>query len=68
MEINISPYGIIYSLFGGYILPRGGEIWISSLIKALAPFNVSEKIVRTIVSRMKQAGGSFCEYKKVLKQ
>jgi len=56
MEINISPYGIIYSLFGGYILPRGGEIWIGSLIKALAPLNLSEKIVRTTVSRMKQAG------------
>jgi phenylacetic acid degradation operon negative regulatory protein len=53
---GISPYMVVYSLFGSYVLPRGGEIWIGSLIQALAAIGFSEQMVRTTISRMKQAG------------
>jgi len=56
VEAKVTPYAVIYSLFGGYILPRGGKIWIGSLVRSLAALNFSEKMVRTTVSRMKQAG------------
>ncbi|MEW6455574.1 MAG: PaaX family transcriptional regulator C-terminal domain-containing protein [Acidobacteriota bacterium] len=47
---------IIFTLFGGYIMPRGGEIWVSSLIKLLKPFNLSETAVRLALSRMAKQG------------
>jgi phenylacetic acid degradation operon negative regulatory protein len=56
MEAKATPYAVVYSLFGGYVLPRGGEIWMGSLIRALAALNFSERVVRTTVSRMKQTG------------
>jgi phenylacetic acid degradation operon negative regulatory protein len=54
--VKATPYAVVYSLFGGYVLPRGGEIWIGSLIQALAALDFSEKMVRTAISRMKKAG------------
>jgi len=50
------PYTFIFSLYGHYVLPRGGEIWIGSLIRALAALGFSAEAVRTLVSRMKRRG------------
>jgi len=55
VDTRVTSYAVVYSLFGGYILPRGGEIWTGSLIRALASLNFSEGLVRTTISRMKQA-------------
>jgi phenylacetic acid degradation operon negative regulatory protein len=38
------------------VLPRGGEIWIGSLIRALAALGFSPGAVRALVSRMKRKG------------
>lgn len=51
-----NPYAVVFSLFGGYIVPRGPDIWIGSLIQALATLGFGERNVRTIISRMKQTG------------
>jgi phenylacetic acid degradation operon negative regulatory protein len=56
VKTKVNPYAAVYSLFGGYVLPRGEEIWIGSLIRALATLNFSENMVRTTVSRMKRTG------------
>ena len=53
---QVHPYTFIFSLYGHYVLPRGGEIWIGSLIRALAALDFSAEAVRTIVSRMKRKG------------
>lgn len=47
---------MIFTLYGDYIRPRGGQIWIGSLVKLLAPFGWSEQAVRSAVSRTVQKG------------
>lgn len=47
---------LIITLFGDAIAPRGGTVWIGSLIKALADFGVSERLVRTSVFRLSRDG------------
>ena len=54
--IQVHPYTFIFSLYGQYVLPRGGEIWIGSLIQALATLDFNEGAVRTLVSRMQRKG------------
>lgn len=43
---------LIITVFGDSIAPRGGTVWIGSLIKALADFGVNERLVRTSVFRL----------------
>ena len=56
MGTQIHPHTVIFSLYGQYVLPRGGEIWIGSLIQALAALDFSPGAVRALVSRMKRKG------------
>jgi phenylacetic acid degradation operon negative regulatory protein len=43
---------LIITVFGDAIAPRGGTVWIGSLIHALADFGVNERLVRTSVFRL----------------
>jgi phenylacetic acid degradation operon negative regulatory protein len=43
---------LIISVFGDSILPRGGKIWLGSLIKLLAPLQLNERLIRTTVFRL----------------
>lgn len=43
---------LIVSLFGDLIVPRGGRIWLGSLIRLLEPLALSERLVRTTVFRL----------------
>lgn len=47
---------LIITVFGDAILPRGGSIWLGSLIKLLQPLGLSERLVRTSVFRLSQDG------------
>ena len=47
---------LIVTLFGDSIAPRGGVVWIGSLIQALAPLGISQRLVRTAVFRLVQDG------------
>ncbi len=42
---------LIITVFGDAISPRGGSVWIGSLIRSLAAFGISERLVRTSVFR-----------------
>jgi phenylacetic acid degradation operon negative regulatory protein len=53
---QVHPHTIIFSLYGQYVLPRGGEIWIGSLIRALAALDFNAGAVRALVSRMQRKG------------
>lgn len=46
---------LIISVFGDAVLPRGGRIWLGSLIRLLQPLGVSERLVRTSVYRLAKA-------------
>jgi phenylacetic acid degradation operon negative regulatory protein len=43
---------LIFTLFGEFILPRGGAIWTSDLLSLLNMLGVSERAARTTLSRM----------------
>lgn len=47
---------LIISVYGDAILPRGGTVWIGSLIRLLAPLGLSERLVRTSVYRLTRDG------------
>lgn len=50
------PQSMMFTLFGDYIMHRGGEVWVGSLIKIAAEFGLSQQAVRSALSRMSQKG------------
>lgn len=47
---------LIITVFGDAIAPRGGTVWIGSLIRTLSDFGISERLVRTSVFRLAKDG------------
>lgn len=47
---------LIISVFGDSISQHGGSVWLGSLIEALEPFGLSQRLVRTSVYRLIQEG------------
>ena len=43
---------LITTVFGDAVLPRGGRLWLGSLIALLQPLGLSERLVRTAVFRL----------------
>lgn len=43
---------LIVSLFGDAVQPRGGRIWLGSLIRLLEPLGLNERLVRTSAFRL----------------
>ncbi|MPZ14225.1 MAG: phenylacetic acid degradation operon negative regulatory protein PaaX [Chloroflexi bacterium] len=50
------PQSMMFTLFGDYIMHRGGEIWVGSLITIAGQFGLSQQAVRSALSRMTQKG------------
>lgn len=47
---------LITTVFGDAIAPRGGSVWIGSLISVMADFGISERLVRTSIFRLSKDG------------
>ncbi|MDH3546346.1 MAG: phenylacetic acid degradation operon negative regulatory protein PaaX [Gammaproteobacteria bacterium] len=47
---------LITTVFGDSIAPRGGTVWLGSLITVMQEFGISERLVRTSVFRLVQDG------------
>ncbi len=47
---------LIFTLFGDYVMDRGGKIWTSSLLRLMELLGVSERAVRSTLSRMTRKG------------
>lgn len=47
---------LIMTVFGDAVAPRGGSVWIGSLINVLEGFGVSERLVRTSMFRLAREG------------
>ncbi|MEX1147658.1 MAG: phenylacetic acid degradation operon negative regulatory protein PaaX [Sphingomonadales bacterium] len=43
---------LIVTVLGDAIAPRGGRFWIGSLIEAMAPFGLNDRLVRTAIFRL----------------
>jgi phenylacetic acid degradation operon negative regulatory protein len=61
---------LIVTLFGDSIMPRGGAISLTSLIRLAAPFGLNERLVRTATARLAHDGwlearraGKLSEYR-----
>jgi len=52
----VNPNMAILGMFGQYVLPRGGMIWLGSLIQAMAVWGFSEAASRSAILRLKQKG------------
>ena len=50
------PRAAMLTLYGDYVLNRGGEIGIGSLVRLLGNFGLSEQAIRSAVSRMCRSG------------
>ena len=47
---------LVMTVFGDTLAPRGGMVWLGSLISLLSPFGISERLVRTAVYRLTDEG------------
>lgn len=47
---------LIFTLFGDYVLPRGGSIWTADLLYLMKLLGVSERASRSTLSRMVRKG------------
>lgn len=46
----------IFTLFGDYVLPRGGKIWTKDLLYLMDVLGMSERAVRSVLSRLSRNG------------
>ena len=53
---RVQASSLIVTLFGDAVLPRGGRVWLGSLIRLLEPVQLSERLVRTSVFRLVKDG------------
>lgn len=47
---------LVVTVWGDAIAPHGGAVWLSGLIRLLAPLGLNERLVRTSVYRLVQEG------------
>jgi phenylacetic acid degradation operon negative regulatory protein len=47
---------LVITLWGDALAPHGGAVWLSGLIRLLAPFGISERLTRTSVFRLARDG------------
>lgn len=55
-EIHLRAKSFIVTLYGDAIQPHGGNAWLGSVIRLVAPFGLSERVVRTAVFRLARDG------------
>ena len=51
-QSRVQAGSLIISVFGDAVLPRGGRIWLGSLIRLLEPLALNERLIRTSVFRL----------------
>jgi len=52
----IRAHSLILTLYGDVVEPRGGSIWLGSLIDLMAPLGINERLVRTSMFRLGKDG------------
>lgn len=58
---RVQATSLIITVFGDAVLPRGGRIWLGSLIRLLEPLDLNERLVRTSVFRLVKEGWLIAE-------
>ncbi len=47
---------LIVTVWGDALVPHGGAVWLSGLIRLMAPFGINDRLVRTSVFRLARDG------------
>lgn len=55
-DANISSTPLVFTFFCDVVTQHGGEIWLGSIVHALAPLGINERLTRTAVFRLAQDG------------
>ena len=50
------PQAMLFTLWGDYVVHRGGEVWVGTLIRIAAEFGLSELALRSVLGRMARSG------------
>ncbi len=53
---NISSTTLLVTFFCDVVTQHGGEIWLGSIVRALAPLGINDRLTRTAVFRLVQDG------------
>jgi phenylacetic acid degradation operon negative regulatory protein len=53
---NISSTALVFTFFCDVVTQHGGEIWLGSIVRALEPLGINERLTRTAVFRLSQDG------------
>lgn len=53
---TIKAKSLIMTIFGDAVVPRGGQIWLGSLVKLASEFGLQEPMVRTSALRLSKEG------------
>jgi len=53
-EGSVSSTALVFTFFCDVITQHGGEVWLGSIIHALAPLGINERLTRTAVFRLVQ--------------
>jgi phenylacetic acid degradation operon negative regulatory protein len=56
LGIPVNPNAVVFALFAQYVLPRGGVVWLGSLIRAMATLGIGEAAARSAVLRLRKSG------------
>lgn len=56
VERPIRARSLIITVYGDAIAPRGGTVWLGSLIELLKPLGLGDRLVRTSVNRLSKEG------------
>lgn len=51
-QSRVKAGSLIISVFGDAVVPRGGLIWLGSLIELLEPLQLSDRLIRTSIFRL----------------
>lgn len=54
--LSLRAASVIVTIYGDIVVPRGGTLWMGTLIQICADLGLSETLVRTAVSRLVAAG------------
>lgn len=55
-QTRLRASSLLMTFFGDAVLPRGGRVWLGSIVQLLSPLGINERLVRTSIYRLTQSG------------
>lgn len=55
-KLRIHPKSLVSTFFGDVVVPNDGYTWVETIVSALEPLGVNDRLVRTTLFRMREDG------------